>query len=193
LVKKFNDSSIINTLDALSEWNQSQNTGNGVDLTQKEIFDYLNNKIKNKNLVFGIMGNLKSESNFISGAAGDKRTNGTGLNNGSGKYYCSWGYSQLNVCGGGGTGFLTDLGLTNASDSDKISALTNSTKHLDYVIKKTGENYGGLPVTQTDTIQNWAKRFAKDYERCSGCNNPASATVTERVNNAVKISNSGIA
>ena len=158
----------------------------------QEIYTYLNSKISNKNLVLGIMGNMQEESGvgINNNAAGDgPKANGIGLPNGNGKYYCSWGYTQLNVCGGGGISFLKANGLESASVTEKLSALTNPSKHLDYVIDWTKTNFGGgsLPVTTTDTPESWAKKFGKEYERCKGCQDDSNGQLTKRANNATKL------
>jgi hypothetical protein len=81
--------------------------------------------------------------------------------------------------------------LVDSNNSEKIRALTNPTKHLDYVIKWVEKNYGNgtLPVTQQDTVENWAKRFADDYENCTGCSTSNSPQQLTRAKNAVSLSN----
>jgi len=197
LVKEFGKSSVSaavvasTDVQALTEYTTSRGLGNP-NFNMQEIYTYLNSKISNKNLVLGIMGNMQEESGvgINNNAAGDgPKANGVGLPNGNGKYYCSWGYTQLNVCGGGGIGFLKANGLENASETEKLSALTNPSKHLDYVIDWTKTNFGNgsLPVTTTDTPENWAKKFGKEYERCTGCQDDSNGQLTKRANNATKL------
>jgi N-acetyl-anhydromuramyl-L-alanine amidase AmpD len=191
LIKKFKNDTFISYAQDIVEYQQSSGFGQE-NFTIKQIYDYLNNKIQNQNLVFGIMGNIKQESQFQNYATGDgPKPNGTGLPAQNGSWYCSWGFTQLNVCGGIGNEFLKENNLENANNSEKIRALTNPTKHLDYVIKWVEKNYGNgtLPVTQQDTVENWAKRFADDYENCTGCSTSNSPQQLTRAKNAVSLSN----
>jgi hypothetical protein len=167
------------------------------DWTLNQIYTKLNDKIQNPNLVYGLMGNIQSESAFNNNLAGDarERSLNKGLDKGDPKFkYCSWGYTQMYTCGGAGDEFLKKYGLTSASDSEKIAALTNPDKHLDYVIERMADifNSKNLPITKQDSVENWAINIAREYERCAGCDNPNSATVLQRVDNAIKLSKSGI-
>lgn len=209
LVRVFGDPNFVNSsVTALSEYNQFAGVQIPADSKSiSEIYNKLNDKIQNPNLVWGIMGNIQNESTFTSNAAGDKRDDqskgalkveGSNVINSSKKqatgFYCSYGYTQLNVCGGGGSSFLKYNNLENVSDIEKIKALTDSNKHLEWVIKRASEIYnnGVLPVTKQDTIENWAIKWAADYERCSECANSNSVEVKSRVQNAITLSKSNV-
>ena len=184
LIKEFQNQKFIDFAQDLVEYQQSSGFGNE-NFTIKEIYDYLNNKIKNQNLVFGIMGNIEKESQFQNYATGDgPKQNGVGLPSQNGKWYCSWGFTQLNVCGGEGKTFLKEQNLENADNADKIRALSDPKKHLDYVINWVQKNYSG----KQDTVENWAKRFAADYERCSGCNIKDGKEQLDRASKAINLS-----
>ena len=142
--------------------------GDGLKLTY--VYEYLNTRLKNKNLSIGIMANIATESRYSPYATGDGRANNStgAIRYTDGKYYCSWGLTQVNVCGGAGNEYLKKYGKENASDSDKIAIMQNSEKHLDYVIGKMKELF---PNTwqQERTPEDWAQDVAMFYENCGRC------------------------
>jgi hypothetical protein len=112
---------------------------------------------------------------------GDNRNDSStgAIRNGDGKYYCSWGLTQVNVCGGAGPAYLKLYGKENASDSDKLAVIQNTEKHLDFVILKVKELF---PSTwqQERTPEEWAQDFAIEYERCAECKSANDSQVVAR-------------
>jgi N-acetyl-anhydromuramyl-L-alanine amidase AmpD len=159
-------------------------------LKLETIYTYLNTGLNNKNLVVGIMANMSVESTFLPTAAGDiKQTipwNGhTPLKNSSGTIACSWGLTQVNVCGGAGEDYLKWANKTNASNDEKIAILTNANKHMDYVIKKAKELFPDYATLKTP--ETWAYEWATKYENCRDCGNPNSVTIKERIGIAASL------
>ncbi len=161
-----------------------------------DVYNYLHSAGLSKNLTLGIMGNMFHESQFIPTVAGDKRgssvvtVNNTSYNtlrNKNGNYYCSWGLTGINVCGGAGVEFLKRNNLVNGTNEQKISALTNATLHMDYVIYATKKLYPNTYMTEK-TPEEWAIKFAMDYENCSDCGSPQSKEVRERAATARTLS-----
>jgi len=154
-------------------------SGDGPQLSY--IYDYLNTRLKNKNLSIGIMANIAKESGYSPYSTGDKRGDGStgAIRYGDGKYYCSWGLTQVNVCGGAGPAYLKLYGKENASDSDKLAVMQNTEKHLDFVIIKVKELF---PSTwqQERTPEDWAQDFAIQYERCAECKSANDSQVIAR-------------
>lgn len=154
-------------------------SGDGPQLSY--IYDYLNSRLKNKNLSIGIMANIAKESGYSPYSTGDKRGDGStgAIRYGDGKYYCSWGLTQVNVCGGAGPAYLKLYGKENASDSDKLAVMQNTEKHLDFVIIKVKELF---PSTwqQERTPEDWAQDFAIQYERCAECKSANDSQVIAR-------------
>jgi N-acetyl-anhydromuramyl-L-alanine amidase AmpD len=153
-----------------------------------EVYDYLHSAGLSKNLTIGIMANMYRESQFVPTVFGDKRStsvvnvnnsNYSTLRSKNGNYYCSWGLTGINVCGGAGVEFLQRNNLTNGTNEQKISALTNPSLHMDYVIYATKKLYPNTYMTER-TPEEWAIDFAMDYENCGDCGSPAATEVKRR-------------
>lgn len=165
----------------LIETNQPITNSSGDGLQLKYVYDYLNSRLKNKNLSVGIMANMASESRYNPYATGDKRgDSSTGaLQFSDGKYYCSWGLTQVNVCGGAGANYLKFYSKENASTNEKITVMQDPQKHMDYVISRMKEIF---PNTwqQERTPEEWAQDVAIEYERCANCKSPTDSSVVKR-------------
>lgn len=102
-------------------------------------------------------------------------------------FACSWGLTQLNVCGGLGEEFLTYNKIPdNESHDNKIAALTDYDLHIKFVIKKVKELFSNTYNNQGLTIEYWTTEFAKKYEGCSKCNDLNSTTMKNRLASANK-------
>ena len=82
--------------------------------------------------LWGLTANAFHESGFRADASGDQRGSGNarGIQVGN-EYYCSFGYWQLNVCAGGGIGFISHYNLIPATKAEIYAAITNQDKQFE--------------------------------------------------------------
>jgi N-acetyl-anhydromuramyl-L-alanine amidase AmpD len=178
-----------------NEINEQGDTNIGNKKIQiNEIWDDLRAAGLSKNLSIGILANMKDESQYYSDAIGDKRnsipwTDKKGktwnpLKNSNGKIGCSVGLTQLNVCGGAGLDFIDyakkKSWIVNDSDnSEKLNALTDYKKHIDYVIYTTKKLFPDY--NKEKSYEQWTQDFAIKYERCEKCKSATDVKVIKRV------------
>jgi hypothetical protein len=130
----------------------------------------------------GMAGNAINESNFNAAANGDERngpSSGTvpyrSIRVGD-KYYCSFGFWQLNVCGKsfGGGQFIDYHGLQDKAQEEIYDFLINPDKQLEFVSSQMIKMFGPdgtieTNLTLTDDPQKAAEYFAVYFENCAEC------------------------
>ena len=123
------------------------------------------------NLLWGLTANAFHESGFRADASGDQRGSGNarGIQVGN-EYYCSFGYWQLNVCAGGGIGFISHYNLIPATKAEIYAAITNQDKQFEYIAKIMKETY--FPGEYSDgskSARYFGREIAIRFERCGAC------------------------
>src|SRR3989338_359714 len=121
--------------------------------------------------LWGLTANAFHESGFRADANGDSRGSGDDGaiqvdNNG---YYCSFGYWQLNVCGGEGRGFISYYGI-NADDKAGVHReIIEQDNQFQFIAKRMKElfplDYNGGSKSAGD----FGREIAIRFERCTEC------------------------
>jgi len=152
-------------------------------------------------MIAGMVANAKSESNFRNNAVGDKvsdlganarrteraifttprqKTKWTGT--GGEDYYCSFGYWQLNVCGGGGVRFAKKFGFwpTHAGNKQALlTAIHDPDKQFDFMFEEMKRIFGSKVSDCSLDGTYWGQQIAIKFEKCVGCFEPGYRKVTE--------------
>ena len=130
--------------------------------------------------VIGLAANAQAESNFVATANGDPRETVGGNSDQAievkGKYYCSFGYWQLNVCSGGGELFAKKQGITDiVNNKAKLyKSITNGDKQIEYMVEYMKDLFGADVKDSSLSAEYWGQRIAVEFERCSHCYAPDS-------------------
>ena len=139
--------------------------------------------------VVGLVANAQAESSFVAAANGDPRETVGGNSDQAikvkGKYYCSFGYWQLNVCSGGGELFAKKQGITDiVNNKEKLYKLiTDSKTQIKYMVEHMKDLFGTDVKNCSLSAEYWGQRIAVEFERCSHCYAPdsgkdATSTIT---------------
>ena len=130
--------------------------------------------------LWGLTANAQYESGFRANANGDPRTS-TSLYSGNaievdGTYYCSFGYWQLNVCGGAGMGFISFYSLDANNKEQVYNAITDKDKQFEYIAKRMKELFPGEYNDKSLTAEYFGRQIAIRFERCQGCDESGDQT-----------------
>jgi len=129
--------------------------------------------------LWGLTANAWRESGFRSNANGDPKEDARAIQV-DGTYYCSFGYWQLNVCGGSGGDFINYYSL-NANNKEQVyDAITDKDKQFEYVAEKMKELFprgsGRGYDDESKSAEYFGRQIAFRFEKCNGCGESGTET-----------------